>query len=1016
MSLNIDRDAPDAPSTTPTSYIDKAHGGEKESTSASTADTKPGLLVGKNLVDTPNLYVDGVKVASKYDPATGTLTPEVPLGSGDHKLKYTLSDAAGNESGPSGEMSLNIDRDAPDLVVTQTNATIATDGTINATERTTGVTLSGTTEAGRSVTIATGAGTGADVVVTANDSGVWSALIPSANLPTSGSVTFTITSSDAAGNTSTETRTVAVDTAPPGATLTTATLDPAAESATVQSTEVGVAYLVNTAVTVTNLASIQSASDNLWNAVNISNPNTNTLLAATGLVNGLYKLYTADAAGNLSVASTTTVTIASKPVSATNIEAGVGGFVINSTSADGRLGYSVSNAGDVNGDGLDDLLVGSQSGSGVNVTYSYVVFGKLNTFAVDLASVASGVGGFRITSENSGVAGQSLSAIGDINGDGLADVLVGDPTIDGTSAIDLGRSYVVYGKKNTNTVSLTDVAAGTGGFALSGTQRSDNVGFSVSGAGDINADGYADLLLTSTENGLEYVVFGKANNSSVSMALIEAGLGGYAITAPRSDPYINSGVNVSSAGDVNGDGLADLVFGTPASVLGSPNTAGTAYIVFGKTTNTKQTFGDIANGSGGFMVTSDVNAEQLGGSVSGAGDVNGDGLADVIIGAYFASPDGKSRAGKSYVVFGKTNNTTPVNTTDLMNGKGGFVINGEATSDGSGFAVSNAGDVNGDGLADLLVGAYINNPNGVTDAGRAYVVYGKATAAPVELSEIAKGNGGFAINGGASNDLLGWSVSAAGDINGDGLADLLMGIGRLAIGGRAYVVLGGTQYATTMDFLGTTNDDTLNGTTAAETFAAGLGNDTLVGNGGADVMMGGAGNDTFVLNASNVTALHSLLGAGGNVGQLSRVDGGTGIDTIRLTGGANLDLTAIANVGAGNANGSSRIESVERLDLATDTAANTLKLRLSDVLDMSGMNIFNSSNTTLVSGNALGAQVGKHQVMVMGDALDTADIGLAASWSNSGTVVSYLGANYAVYDAKNSVAAQLLVQTQMQVI
>jgi hypothetical protein len=104
------------------------------------------------------------------------------------------------------------------------------------------------------------------------------------------------------------------------------------------------------------------------------------------------------------------------------------------------------------------------------------------------------------------------------------------------------------------------------------------------------------------------------------------------------------------------------------------------------------------------------------------------------------------------------------------------------------------------------------------------------------------------------------------------------------------------------------------------------------------------------------------------------------------------------------------------LDLATDTAANTLKLRLSDVLDMSGMNIFNSSNTTLVSGNALGAQVGKHQVMVMGDTLDTANIGLAASWTHSGTVVSYLGANYAVYDAKNSVAAQLLVQTQMQVI
>jgi hypothetical protein len=776
------------------------------------------------------------------------------------------------------------------------------------------------------------------------------------------------------------------------------------------------AYLVNSSVTVTNLASIQSASDNLWNAVNISSPNTNTLLAATGLVVGSYKLYTADAAGNLSAASANTVTIVNKPVSAANLESGVGGFVINATAADWRLGYSVSNAGDVNGDGLDDLLVGSLSGSGVNVTQSYVVFGKLNTTAVDLTSVALGVGGFRITSENQGAAGQSLSAIGDINGDGLADVLVGDPTLDQSTGSDFGRSYVVYGKKTTEAVSLANVAAGTGGFALTGSNVLARTGFSVAGAGDINADGYADLLLTSS-NGFVYVVFGKANNSSLNMASIAAGTGGYVITAPPSDANINAGVNVSSAGDVNGDGFADLIFGNPAASVGNNGVAGNAYIVFGKATNTQQSHSDIGNGMGGFMVTSDVNSEQLGGSVSGAGDVNGDGLADVIIGASFASPNGKIRAGKSYVVFGKTNNTTPVKASDLTNGMGGgFVINGETAADSSGFDVSNAGDVNGDGLADLLVSAYINDPNGVTDAGRAYVVYGKATTAAVELSEIAKGNGGFAINGGTSNDYLGWSVSAAGDVNGDGLADLLMGIGRLGNGGRAYVVLGGTQYATTMDFLGTTNDDTLNGTTAAETFAAGLGNDTLVGNGGADVMMGGAGNDTFVLNASNVTALQNLLGAGGNVGQLARVDGGTGIDTLRLAGGANLDLTAIANVGAGNANGASRIESVERLDLATDTAANTLKLRLSDVLDMSGMNFFNSGNTTLVSGNALGAQVGKHQVMVTGDALDKADIGLAASWTNSGTVVSYLGTNYAVYDAKNSVAAQLLVQTQMQVI
>ncbi|NDF46176.1 MAG: hypothetical protein EB125_10965, partial [Betaproteobacteria bacterium] len=110
------------------SYVDNAHGGSKENSGNSTADTTPGLLIGKNLVDTPNLYVDGTKVASTYDPVTGTLTPVVPLGKGDHKLSYSLSDAAGNESGRSGELSLNIDLDAPNTPSTAPMSYIDNEG------------------------------------------------------------------------------------------------------------------------------------------------------------------------------------------------------------------------------------------------------------------------------------------------------------------------------------------------------------------------------------------------------------------------------------------------------------------------------------------------------------------------------------------------------------------------------------------------------------------------------------------------------------------------------------------------------------------------------------------------------------------------------------------------------------------------------------------------------------------------------------------------------------------------
>jgi hypothetical protein len=264
------------------------------------------------------------------------------------------------------------------------------------------------------------------------------------------------------------------------------------------------------------------------------------------------------------------------------------------------------------------------------------------------------------------------------------------------------------------------------------------------------------------------------------------------------------------------------------------------------------------------------------------------------------------------------------------------------------------------------------------------------------------------------HNAVGTAVSVAGDINGDGLSDLIVGApgSSISTAGGAYVILGGQQFATTVDFMGTAGDNAQTGTTDAETFVAGMGNDTLTGGGGADVVYGGAGNDTFVLNASNVNALQSVLGLGGNLGQLARVDGGAGIDTIRLTGGANLDLTLVANVGGASPDGLSRINSIEHIDMRTDTAANGLTIQLKDVIDMSGMNLFNSSTTTAVSGTALAATVAKHQVAVFGDALDTVHIGSLSAWTNSGTVVSYAGHNLEVYNSSTS-AAQLLIEQAM---
>lgn len=812
---------------------------------------------------------------------------------------------------------------------------------------------------------------------------------------------------DASGNLSiASTNSVTIDTTAPSATVVAATLQSTAK-ATVQSTELGTAYLVNDSVAVTNLASITGVDGSLWNSVPIKTVNFNTQLAATRLVNGVYHVYTVDKAGNVSLASTNSVTVYTPALEISTLAST--GFAINGESQEGLSGVSVASAGDVNGDGLDDLIIGgfnSNSSAGNWAGRSYVVFGQTATTAVNLSAITAGIGGFVINGTTmNDMGGISVASAGDINADGLADLIVGDTVGAYTSLNGTGHSYVIFGKTDTTAVNLSAIAAGSGGFVINGQADSDQSGFSVASAGDVNGDGLPDLIVgaigASAWAGSSYVVFGKTDTTAINLAAVAAGTGGFIINGQAADDW--SGISVASAGDVNGDGLADVIVGAPQSDPSSGADAGRSYVVFGKADTAAVNLSSVAAATptGGFVINGQTAGDLSGYSVASAGDVNGDGYADLIVGA----PQNDaiaSDAGRSYVVFGKAT-TAAVDLAAL--GTAGFVINGQAANDGSGISVASAGDFNGDGLADLLIGANLATPSSTRAfAGRTYLVLGKTTTTAVNLSDVENGSGGFVVNGTTTEDYTGLSVAAAGDVNADGFADIIIGAPQndeiATDAGRSYVIFGSNSslfgQTAIVDQVGTDNAETLTGTAASETIIAKAGNDTLVGAGGADVLYGGGGNDSFQLSASNIANLVSNVPDATN-GNLARIDGGSGIDTLVLSGtNITLDLTTISNQMT-----YSRIESIERIDLNSNSSNNSLKLTAADILDISGMNRFNSGNGWV----GLSAGVDRHQLVVDGGWGNS--VTMLGAWTAQGTATNS-SITYNVYNSTSSLA-QLLV-------
>jgi Ca2+-binding RTX toxin-like protein len=636
------------------------------------------------------------------------------------------------------------------------------------------------------------------------------------------------------------------------------------------------------------------------------------------------------------------------------------GFRIDAPSAGGNgattgVGRTVSSAGDFNGDGFDDMIIGAPFVDGPGGQYagaSYVVFGAAGGIATPLdLDLLVGTNGFRIegidTLDN---AGRSVSGGGDINGDGFADLIIGAPFAY-PGAYQNGETYIIYGHAGPFLSPSISASAGTTLTDSFGAL----MGLAVSHAGDVNGDGLADLIASNGAHA--YVVYGDAALADpFELSALPATDGFHLFGTSPSDTY-----SVSDAGDINGDGFDDVIVGTKTVGVGQAHVVfggpGGAYSSIDLTTLSTT----IGAGPPGFRLTvgTAANGLGLGYSVSGAGDVNGDGFDDLIIGAPYSAAHDDPEAGVAYVLFGKAGGWTSVVNLDTLSATEGFRIDGGEADNRMGVAVSGAGDVNADGYADMLVGTQYGGVDpGFAPDGQTYLLFGHAGGfSTIDLTSLdddvgVRLDGGFSIA----------SVAAAGDINGDGFDDFMIGAPNQSFSygaafGLTYVIYGSDLFSGpatgSYDVAGTPGDDqgldALIGSMPfdIEIVMGGLGNDELSG-GSEDVLNGGAGDDLFHF--------------GGN-----KIVGGSGFDTLRLESNFNLTaLNSTAHYG--------QITGIEQIDLHDDFGV---------ALTLTALDVLHLSDET-------------NSLFVRGDVDDTVNIGIGA-WTPNGTHTDANGDDFNVY-------------------